>query len=205
MSFFIPTSDTSVEIVIKNSRFIATLFSCNSREQLKDRYDQLVLLHPKARHHCWAMVCKEPSNSAGYGFSDDGEPSGTAGKPIFNVLSHQNIGQAALIVTRYFGGIKLGTGGLVKAYTRAAKEAIDVAETSLFIPKKRVVCTLPYTQESNFRHFAQHYEADIVSIEYTHHITATLDFALNQYKPFVATLAHENLPITIEESQKNSL
>ncbi|WP_200818668.1 YigZ family protein, partial [Colwellia marinimaniae] len=71
--------------------------------------------HPSARHHCWAFVAGRPSDGQQYGFSDDGEPSGTAGKPILNCLLGCNVGEMTAVVVRYYGGIKLGTGGLVRA------------------------------------------------------------------------------------------
>lgn len=120
------------------------------------------------------MVCKEPNNSAGYGFSDDGEPSGTAGKPIFNVLSHQNIGQCGILVTRYFGGIKLGTGGLVKAYTSATKLGLENATLRMFEPKHTLDFIFPFSQESNFHYLCSQHEAEIVSVHYTHRVQASI-------------------------------
>ena len=180
MSFFVPSSTTTSEIIIKNSRFIATVFPCISREILKEKYYQLEQAHPKARHYCWAMICKEPNDSSGYGFSDDGEPSGTAGKPIFNVLHHQNIGHCGIIVTRYFGGIKLGTGGLVKAYTEATKQGLDTANLTPFTPSITLTLTLPFSQESNLHHLCKEFNATLLDTTYTTYITATL--TLNQEK-----------------------
>lgn len=85
--------------------------------------------HSSARHNCWGFVAGRPENSMMWGFSDDGEPSGTAGKPILAQLSGSGIGELAAVVTRYSGGIKLGTGGLVKAYGGGVQQALKLIQT----------------------------------------------------------------------------
>lgn len=111
------------EYVVKKSRFIALLAPVSSRDEAMQYLAQRQVQYPDARHQCWALLAPPDS-----GMADDGEPSGTAGKPIMNVLQHNDLTNVFALVTRYFGGIKLGAGGLVRAYSQATVEALDKAE-----------------------------------------------------------------------------
>lgn len=112
---------------IKKSRFITQLFPVDSLSAAKYFIESVKIEHPNARHHCWGVVAGRADDSMLWGFSDDGEPSGTAGKPILSQLSGSGIGQMIAVVTRYSGGIKLGTGGLVKAYGGGVAQALKFA------------------------------------------------------------------------------
>lgn len=107
------------ELIIKKSKFIAISYEIKSKEEVKAIIDSLKTEHKDARHICYAYVT---TNSAG--MSDDGEPQGTAGKPIYNLLQMKNAQNKLVVVIRYFGGTKLGAGGLIRAYVAAAKEVI---------------------------------------------------------------------------------
>ena len=110
------------EIVINKSRFIAYKFEISSLEQVKEEIEKLRKEHKKANHVCFAYVYKgETINEK---CSDDGEPSGTAGYPILNVIKKKNLTNVLVAVVRYFGGIKLGAGGLTRAYTKATAEVL---------------------------------------------------------------------------------
>lgn len=111
------------EIVINKSRFIGIIIPLSNDYQVKDILKELNKKYPKATHYCYAYVIgnKEKSN-------DDGEPSGTAGRPILEVIKNSDLHDVLLVVIRYFGGIKLGAGGLVRAYVNASKEVIDKAD-----------------------------------------------------------------------------
>ena len=106
------------EIEIKKSRFVAYSFELNSLEDVKKQLDFLHSAHKKATHICYAYVFNKQQNSEKC--FDDGEPSGTAGYPILNVIKKRNLKNTMIVVVRYFGGIKLGAGGLTRAYTKAA-------------------------------------------------------------------------------------
>lgn len=116
----------TTEIIIEKSRFIADLFPVNDSTEAAKKLDQIKELHPKANHYCYAYIIGYSSEQQK--FSDDGEPGGTAGMPILNVLKHEKITNLIAVITRYFGGIKLGTGGLVRAYTAAVKSGLDHAQ-----------------------------------------------------------------------------
>ncbi len=113
--------------MVKNSRFIARVQPVSNREQVNAAVAQARADYPDARHYCWAYLLGQPRDARSAGMNDDGEPAGTAGKPILNVLQHGHLGDVLVIVTRYFGGTKLGAGGLVRAYSAAARQVLDAA------------------------------------------------------------------------------
>ena len=120
----IPATLYRTEETIKRSKFIATVAHASTIEDAKTFISVIKSEFPDASHNCWAYVAGPPGDSARVGMSDDGEPHGTAGKPILSVLLHSEIGEIVAVVTRYFGGTKLGTGGLVRAYSGSVKNAI---------------------------------------------------------------------------------
>ena len=137
----VPTGYGEDEFVEKKSRFIGRVWPVETEEEALARIAEMKKQHYDATHNCWAYVLK----SGAMRFSDDGEPGGTAGNPMMMVLQKENIYNVCCVVTRYFGGTLLGAGGLVRAYTKGAKIAIDAAGKSM----KRVWSVLyipcPYT------------------------------------------------------------
>lgn len=113
--------DREVEVVEKKSKFLGFLLSCQTENEIKDALEFLKQEHKKATHICWAGRLKSPFYEKAV---DDGEPSGTAGRPILNVLQKKEMQDVAIFVVRYFGGIKLGAGGLVRAYSKVAGELV---------------------------------------------------------------------------------
>ena len=124
--YLIPASPIIYEEEIKKSRFITYLAHSPNIETAKAFINEIKNKHADARHNCWAFVAGRPTDSMSYGFSDDGEPSGTAGKPILAQLIGSNVGEIVAVVTRYYGGVLLGTGGLVKAYGGGVQAALKV-------------------------------------------------------------------------------
>ncbi|MDM1296653.1 YigZ family protein [Sphingobacterium sp. N143] len=122
------TIDTNYEGIFrdKGSKFIAYAFPFKSEEKLKDLVQEVKALHPKARHHCWAYRLTPDRNV--FRLNDDGEPSGTAGRPILNVLLSADLTNVIVVVVRYFGGTLLGVPGLINAYKSAAQDALSHAE-----------------------------------------------------------------------------
>ena len=121
--FYMVDGPAQGEIVEKKSRFIANVFPVDSEEQALEIVEKTKKQYWDARHNCFAFVIGK--NNEVQRFSDDGEPQGTAGKPILEVLTKGNIHNTLIIVTRYFGGTLLGTGGLVRAYGQSSKAAIE--------------------------------------------------------------------------------
>ncbi|WJM84484.1 IMPACT family protein [Dickeya chrysanthemi] len=123
-SYPVPAASVSVQEEIKKSRFITLLAPACGVDAARGVIQQAREQHPSAAHHCWAYVAGAPDDSQQLGFSDDGEPSGTAGKPMLAQLMGSGIGEVAAVVVRYYGGIRLGTGGLVKAYGGGVQQAL---------------------------------------------------------------------------------
>lgn len=139
--YLVPTGYGEDEFVEKKSRFIGRVWYVESEEEALERIQEMKKQHYDASHNCWAYVIRDGAMR----FSDDGEPGGTAGNPMMQVLQKEELYNIVCVVTRYFGGTLLGAGGLVRAYTKGAKIAIDAAGRSM----KRVWSVLyvpcPYT------------------------------------------------------------
>lgn len=127
--YLIPAAPTQFTEEIKKSTFITYLAHTPDVASAKAFVESIKVKHADARHNCWAFVAGRPEDSMQWGFSDDGEPSGTAGKPILAQLSGSGVGEITAVVTRYSGGIKLGTGGLVKAYGGGVQQALKTLQT----------------------------------------------------------------------------
>lgn len=140
-----PTEPQRFDLVIKNSQFITRLKHTHGRAEAKAFIAQIKAEYPDANHHCWAFVAGAPNNVHLWDQSDDGEPKGTAGKPMMNVLQHSDFGETTVIVTRYFGGVKLGAGGLVRAYSQAVQEALTQVITKKIYPRDTVTLTISYS------------------------------------------------------------
>lgn len=125
--YLVPTGYGEDEFVEKKSRFIGRVWPVESEEEALSRIADMKKQHYDATHNCWAYVIKDGAMR----FSDDGEPGGTAGNPMMQVLQKENLFNVCCVVTRYFGGTLLGAGGLVRAYTKGAKIAIDAAGKSM--------------------------------------------------------------------------
>lgn len=121
----IPAKRYRTEEIIKRSRFIVTAEHVVTEEDVKRFVSDIKKEFSDASHNCWAYVTGPPGDTSRVGMSDDGEPHGTAGRPMLNVLLHSEIGEIAVVVSRYFGGTKLGTGGLVRAYSGSVKKVLE--------------------------------------------------------------------------------
>ena len=121
----IPAQRFRAEIEVERSRFITTVQEVSSPQEAQAFIAELKAEFPDANHNCWAYLVGPPGSTDRIGLSDDGEPHGVAGKPMLTALQHSGLGDTAVVVTRYFGGIKLGKGGMVKAYTAAVQTAFE--------------------------------------------------------------------------------
>ena len=139
----IPKQRVRVEVRVSNSRFIATLAPASTMKAAQDFLREIRAEMPDATHHVYAFKIGYGA-SVSEGMSDDGEPSGTSGPPALAVLRGADIGDVALVITRYFGGTKLGTGGLVAAYTHAAQAALTKTETEEKVTRLRFEASIPY-------------------------------------------------------------
>ncbi len=153
------------EIVEKKSRFIAQVFPVHSQEEAAGLIEGIRKEYWDARHHCYAFVIgsgNEISRS-----SDDGEPSGTAGRPILEVLTGRGIHDALIIVTRYFGGTLLGTGGLVRAYSRAAQAGLAASRIVTKQPGRKVMIRMDYSGIGKLQHVLAGMDVPVLDTQYT--------------------------------------
>ncbi len=164
--YLVPAGSLQVEEVIKNSRFITRVINATSVEQAKDFLRQLRQDEPDATHHCWAHIVGDPNSTTLLGCSDDGEPAGTAGKPMLNVLQHSGVGDIMVVCTRYYGGTKLGTGGLARAYGGGVKLALEQLETTQKIEKVLMSFTAEYECVKDLEHEFKQVDAEIEDVEY---------------------------------------
>ena len=164
--YLIPASSIEVETVVNRSRFICAIEHCDNNAAVKSFIEQKRLQYPDASHHCYAFISDRPENSQAYGFSDDGEPSGTAGKPMLAAVQGSNIGEICAVVTRYFGGTKLGTGGLQRAYGLSVREAIDLLPTTLKTPTEQVSLHCDHQQVKDIEHAIKLSNGEVVSQDY---------------------------------------
>ena len=135
--YYIPSGVSRTEFTEKRSRFIGHVWPVDSEEQARARIEETKKQHYDARHNCWCYQIR----GGAVRYSDDGEPQGTAGQPMLNVFQREGVKNVCCVVTRYFGGILLGAGGLVRAYTQSAKDALDAAGIS--VVRRWVAMELP--------------------------------------------------------------
>lgn len=139
-AYLTPAGAGSSEYVEKKSRFLGRVFAVSSEDEARALLEAVKREHYDARHNCWCYILKSGQKR----YSDDGEPQGTAGQPMLNVLDREHVVDVLCVVTRYFGGILLGAGGLCRAYTKAAKDALDAAGICKMQPWLRQTVSAPY-------------------------------------------------------------
>lgn len=171
------------ELVIKKSRFIACIEPVAGREEAQARVAALKAEHPDAAHVCWALLAGGQSAA-----HDDGEPSGTAGRPMLEVLRHQDLEGVMASVVRYFGGVKLGAGGLVRAYTDAVAQALLKAEKVPLISKTTLVCTVPYALEGMVRREVDLAKAQLLKVEHSSGVCLTFSLPQSEAESMVVRL-----------------
>ncbi|MBK4738889.1 IMPACT family protein [Noviherbaspirillum pedocola] len=159
------------EIEIRKSRFIALAVPVEDRAAALAIVDALRAQHPGAAHVCWALLAGGHS-----GMSDDGEPSGTAGRPILEVLRHHELDGVLGAVVRYFGGVKLGAGGLVRAYTDAIAAALKGAERIVQVPMATLTVEVDYASEARVRRWLA--QQGYLLAGSSHGVLARLEFRL---------------------------
>ena len=167
----------SARLDIKKSEFIAYAYPVTSREQAMFHVEQLRVQYADARHHCWAYIIGDPDNTTSAGFDDDGEPNGTAVRLILNVLQHKSIGNVIIIVVRYFGGIKLGAGGLTRAYAGSAQAAVDEMVLLPYVPMAQVQIIAEFATEAQCRYVDEDLGGHIDDVTYSKQVTLTVTLA----------------------------
>ena len=150
-SYRVVRENGSARIEEKKSRFIADVFAVTTQQEAEEQINLITKRYWDARHHCYAYVLGSQSEIARC--SDNGEPSGTAGKPILEVITGEHLTNTLIVVTRYFGGILLGTGGLVRAYTQAAQAGISAAEKGWMAYGEKLTVQVEYNQVNAIQYY----------------------------------------------------
>lgn len=177
VSYLIPVGTVCVEQEVKRSRFIARLGRAADRSAAMDFIDAARSADRAASHHCWAFIAGNPAKSDVFGMSDDGEPAGTAGRPIVSALQYSGLGEIVAVVSRFFGGIKLGTGGLVRAYSGAVHQALGELTKEPFVERIDSLISLPFALEDPVRRLLGELQLDISASDYSHEVTLTVPLA----------------------------
>mgnify|MGYP002614689415 FL=1 len=160
---------------IRRSRFITTLARADSRERALALVECVRREFPDARHHCWAYAVGRPGDTAQVGQSDDGEPHGTAGRPMLTQLLYGGVGELAAVTTRYFGGIKLGTGGLTRAYQNGVKQALTLLPVTEKKVLVRVLAEVDYAHADRFHRLLPRFQARIADEDFGQRALFTLE------------------------------
>ncbi len=156
-----PSAAVSSEILIRHSRFICYISPVSGRAEAEAFINSIRRQHPKANHNCWSYVAGYPEDPLQWNCSDDGEPKGTAGQPMLNILRHSGMGQICAVVTRYFGGVKLGTGGLVRAYGQSLNESIKLLETEAVVPQADIALRAGYDLTGDLEQLISRFSIDV--------------------------------------------
>ncbi len=159
----VPGRSHRIDEEIKRSRFIATVDRAATVEAAVAFIDRVSDEFSDASHNCWAYVVGPPGSTDRVGMSDAGEPHGTAGRPMLNALLHSGIGDVAVVVTRYFGGTKLGTGGLVRAYTGAVQRALATMVVGERVDRTEITLIVEYSRVDAIQQLFGAFEVEIVS------------------------------------------
>jgi len=173
-SYSTPLETTEKSLDIKKSRFIASACMVLSRDDVKLFLKSKINDYPDARHHCWAYVIGNPNSPDFTAMNDAGEPSGTAGRPILNVIQHKKIGNIMVVVSRYFGGIKLGAGGLTRAYSNATELLLSELKLKVYVQFVNVLLVCDFSEEQIVRFWSKNNSAFIESINYSQKVEILL-------------------------------
>ncbi len=186
-SYLIPAAQVRTEIVIKKSRFISTALLAASVPESRAVIARLREEMPDANHHVYAFRVGF-GKSVTEGMSDDGEPTGTSGPPTLAVLRGSGVGDIALVTARYFGGTKLGTGGLVRAYTESAQAALSILKTELKVEKRVIGLEMPYSLYNIVKRLIASYRGEIQEEEFAAQVLIIARFATDDLAAFSVDL-----------------
>ncbi|WP_289282144.1 MULTISPECIES: YigZ family protein [unclassified Methylophaga] len=172
--FYTVETTTEVEYEIKKSRFIGVIMPCQSEDDALRKLGQLARQHPQANHLAFAWRIRQPEGFLTERFHDAGEPSGTAGRPILAPLEGQSLINTVIGVIRYFGGVKLGTGGLTRAYGAAAKQAIAEADIVKWVEMAEMTLEIDYSQLQLLEYQLKQLRGEIIDQSFTDKVVVSI-------------------------------
>lgn len=185
---------TTSEIVEKKSKFIANIYHIENEEQANTKIKEIKKKYFDARHNCIAYRVIEDGKIIER-FSDDGEPSGTAGAPMLNILQKNDLCNILVVVTRYFGGILLGTGGLVRAYSEATMQGIEKAEKINVYQGIEYKVVVEYSELENLKYYCRKNNMNIVNIEYFNEVECYIEMKEGIKEKFIKDIEQRNINI----------
>ena len=184
----------TAEIVEKKSKFIANLFHVESVEEAENRIKDIKKKYHDARHNCIAYRVAENGQIIEKS-SDDGEPSGTAGGPMLNILQKNNLCNLVIVVTRYFGGILLGTGGLVRAYSEVTPQAIEKSTKVIKVIGREMIIELDYSNLEKFKYYCKNNNINIKKIDYMDNIILKIEMEESVKEKIIDDIKNKKLNI----------
>jgi uncharacterized YigZ family protein len=164
--YAIPARIHRVEVTVRRSRFITTLAHAPDATAARAFVDRMRDEYPDATHNCWAFLAGPPGSTTRIGMSDDGEPHGTAGKPMLTMLLHGGVGEVVAVCTRYYGGVKLGTGGLGRAYSGGVRLALESLPTEVRVERATVEISVGYGDVDGLQRLVDELEIVVQEEEY---------------------------------------
>ena len=191
-NFFTIKNNLETEIVVKKSKFIANFIKVTSKEQAEEEIKKIRKKYFDARHNCISYRVLEEEKVVER-FSDDGEPSGTAGGPMLNILQKNNLVNVLIVVTRYFGGILLGTGGLVRAYSDSLQKAIEESELFELIIGTQYEVELEYNYFEKFKYYCKNKDIQIKDTSYTEEIVCKIEMEEDKKEKLLKDYALKNI------------
>ncbi len=203
-AFPVPECSLETELVVRGSRFIARVHPVETRDEAMSQITRARSDHPDATHHCWAYVLGKPGAATSAAMNDDGEPSGTAGRPILSVIEHKSIGNVLIIVSRYFGGRKLGAGGLVRAYAGAAEAVLSKVQTVEQVPRTTVDLCLDFSMEQPLRHWVNGHDAQIARVDYGENVRIRLQLPVDDLESLHSFAAARGVRVQANSRRHNS-
>ena len=184
----VPAAPCHTSFEIKRSRFLTFVERASDRAEAEHFLQTIRSRYPDAGHVCWAYIAGAPDTTV-KSMSDDGEPSGTAGRPMLNALQHSGIGEIVVAVVRYFGGIKLGTGGLQRAYADAVVQALAELQTRERVPRRGVLIRFDYALEANVRNLMADYDIELADTGWEQQVSMQLLVAEESADEFLQRLS----------------
>ena len=203
IEFYTLEGSSTAEIIEKRSKFIANAYHINNKEEAENKINELKKKYYDAKHNCFAFSFVDSNDSIVEKCSDDGEPSGTAGTPILNVIKKNNLNNILIVVTRYFGGILLGTGGLTRVYSATASATV---ENSTIIKQEKgleVLIEIDYSDNEKFKYYCAKNNINIIDTKYNETIFYKIEINEKEYKNMIRknNLDNEKLTFNIKKNR----
>lgn len=178
----------TASLLIKRSRFLTQIARTGTPEEARAFIERIRSLNTDATHNCWAFVAGPPGSTARIGCNDDGEPHGTAGRPMLQILLHSGVGQICAVVTRWFGGIKLGTGGLVRAYQDSVSNCLASLPTEILIPSVTLSLRMGYGDRDSALRLLRQCGGSVLSEDFSENVRLSVRVPESSAEAFRAGL-----------------